>query len=1792
MMVTQSYLLIIFLFILNLAGCVGTVQETATQTTLQESKKPNTFSFDGITAARGIAHDKVEIEFFPTSGSNISYSLYVNNSQTPIIIDPAALTPLSGGKYLYTVQNLDINRQYKFKLTAKNIATGAISANEKEAYATTFDNRVSSFNGISKVSLIPGKTTEAIKIDWIAASVQGIFTAGPYDPVYYEVTIISDVGGAANLNNPLYTGTDRKVKIIPESPARASPFYNPDSLTVDGLSPNTKYYVQVRSINALYQDFKDSGATNIPVDREKNTKYLSIKTASSSSLFDFAQEDIILTNVAGVDSFDKIDIFWQTGSGSFTGYRIFARKYDGAADPTTDDKLTEATLVAMNASNSYTSVASTDTSKRISGLDSYAWYQVKVVLCKTIACPVSSSSPDGAIISDLKAIRVQPSLAAFGGIFSIEPPGQYNERDVVNLRFDAPIVSSGFANELEFYCVDPADHSQMVKFIGTTAISGSGIAICEGLSLSGTVPAIDVYTTQKVEGLINDGSHQYCFAATPAIIGYGIGDVRLDPQDRIVRCAYPEVNPPSISQFPGLSSGCSINGTTATVNWSLPQGGIYSGFKVYWREKDSLNKFSFPSAIASAAGYTQSASLAANLTSYNIPNLSPGKTYSVGVLAEVDMSPSPNLYSEYNLNINDCSIPLPIADFQGFSRILAIGPKYDGRIPNDSSKAPPASAKIFEAINADGIPYEVAMDSLTVPSLTNNYTAPPGRDYGASFSAGFDGAPETTSNYAMSKNGIVSLAWEEVVMKNSDGSAFTDADAIFLANQPAAPALRTGRTYGYKVYRSNDNKLTWKDLTPNGPVYSTSYTYYPRPNATGVTKRMAFFTDYSVMSLDESHDSTNEIDVDRARIYYYKIVPLFNSKLLSYNGKSNHIVRVTLPPPNMALVHRWMANRGRCIELNKAPNIELNYSCDYNGIGSTPRSIPWRTGDTALDQGGDLLIDRFELGCRYTRGAVVSDPELGESFFDKEPSKRNAATDTNSFPLFKGYATSGGTDNVAMPFKGCTGTTSTSRGATGTAADYPGSFTADYQHFLQGDCLGPHGELTPLKVCTSQQFNDGGYDAYTVTTPGAPVNPTVLDCSADTASGPTTVETKFKGAWAPNIVMQSELLAVYYNTYSTAMTASTYYAPFEGPNTGSLSSSRVLNISSESNFKSNSQCSINLAAIDGSGYWKPRWASVNHLGGSLGIRFKNSTTTSLLTKTVQEVLEVNQATAEPLTLYNGSEGDGTAAAFKRPSSTFTNSNRYRLDTKLARVVSSNMAKLPPLGRLDNVTAQEICSTYYVQVGSASDNGNFSALGVAKAKRPVRRPESITASAWPEHYASAEVTNLETSNTAGACNTINRSMTGVSLNKGLILTNKVPFYSNTLTGTPLVTGSSDINWTSTEVHHTKNCVSKFGIQDMVGNQQEINSERIFCDYSQDKSYLGPVSGGWGGGSSATNQGNGGPDIEFFNTDQQKWYAAVLKSGATTDGSYNGFKITFDNGNPTITDAKPWVKISTDSGYCSFVDKSPSRRDPAATNVFKDINGLWYPLFLPGGSLNTTMVTESQYDQEAVLNWRNGDGRFFDFGPNGIGAPFNKGNTLALQDNYVNLTGYQGQSKYFNPVVGFPLKCSTDACNDISITGFNDNTAITTSYLNSNIASGIDDTPTVNNFPTFNSQIFHLGVSDYQFSAMGYTSISVPLYSTGGTSNISQMLVEVRIDTSGNPNFIYKTFPDDWTPGTTVEYYKVSWDVDRNTDFSIASGGRSSNNGAGRYTAAINPVYPQTGTTDFNSGTRCAILINQD
>lgn len=1788
--------LVFHLLLLSLLSCVGTVQESAVPGGLDYNARPVLFNYIGLTGARGVAHDKIEVDFFPVPGAmaDYRYYLYVNGSETGTEISLSSTYEGVGGRRVFLVTNLNPATQYKFKLRAKNTTDNRESAGEAELFTWTFSNPVTNFDGVSKVSLVPGRSHRAIRVEWVPPRMSSTLTAGLYDPFHYEVSVIGS-GGVANINNTLYLGTDKRIRLEPLPPLRASPSNNPAFVVIDNLSPDTTYFVQVRVRHRLWQElFEQSGGGAISHRRDENTKFIRIRTLPELGVTDLNPDNLQLNNAPGIAGTDSVDLFWGAGVGNFFGYRLFGQRYTGTGNALEDDQLTNERLVVLNNVNNsnqmdgHFSVDASETSRRIGGLSIGAWYQFKVALCRTEACPVDEMSPSAALMSNMKAIRVMPTLANFGGINSIESPQSYFNIDEVTLHYDPPVISVGYATDLDFYCVNPANHLQQIKFNGTNAIMGSGINSCNGLNLASVIDSSNITTERKVvvEGLVINGRNQFCFAASPVITGYG-APIELPVEQRIVRCAFPEVLTPNLQQFTGLTTttGCSFAQNNLNLSWQLPTGGVYSHFSIFYREKSAGTPFSFSAAISGAPDYTRINLPSVDMDGYQLPGLYPGRTYQVGIIPSALIG-TEVIWAQPNTGVQECRVPLPRATFKGFSRILALGPKFDGRIPNTSGNDHyPSSAAIPEAINSEGLPFEVKLSApygAVDTSGTGNFTPAPGRDQGISWSdTNFDGRPSQSG--AMSKSGIVSLAWENVELEYASTEFNTPQVSV-------TPLAGPQRRFGYRIYRSIDNRVTWSELTRDrGPIYTVEQSYRKKPNVTPTVTRMGFFTDYSVAAALSRHVATTGQDIDRARILWYRIVPVFDGLELSYTSATHHQVMVTLPPPNVALVHRWMANRASCFDLGREPDLSQNYTCPFNGVGAMPRSFPWETGNSIVDQRGDLLVDRHELGCRYTRGDPNPNLTLSSSLFvnpSSPPPRSLTPTDLpdNPWPRFTGFSANGGA--LGSKFRGCGGKDHMLSDSTG---DYPGPIS--WSHLLVGDCMGESSSVIPLRDCTPTQFSLGRQLTLQMATPGLS-SAGLLNCS-DPLS-PTTVERRLTGPWQSNVVLQSEFMAVYHNRLGERG----YSSPVEGPSPDNLSSSRVIDRSPlDENSEASSNCWINLAAIDGSGYMRPRWVSLNTLNTRL--KFKNDHP-DLLQYRVSDITEISTTLSEDsLTLYNGNSNQENYA-YRLPSEELRNSDRYSATTKLGKIMTSNSAKLPPLGRVNYRQLHSLCSLGQIEVGLQASNGVFAATAAPVSKRPLRRRDFVTASAWPDQLTPAAITDVERGTSPqGSCNSSGKNLGNVpsiNLTKGTDYPARGPLTpQNNSTNSTLVTGSSSLRNGGAEsgnTHHSQNCVSRYGIQDLVGNMREHNSERIFCDYATSKApsiLFTQTQSGW----SPSNLENvaTGVGFPFFNGPVASPGLILLNATnppiGETDTTY---RFTFTNGDGALTASSmsPVVTYSADAGYCSFINTNPdSRQSVEFTNTF----GHWQDIFLPGGALNAGLVARGQTDQRSLYTWRNGDGFFLDFALNGLAPALLKKNSLGLFPDASREVTPLG--KFFNPVLGLPLNCGEESCtSNVLNNGDHDNTKISTQGLAGNLSTDESAELSEGSFFVGNSQIYSAGIGAYRFQSTDgiirtfekltdfvfnerilFSSVA-PSRSAANTAAREDKFVRLN------------DFPD----GTEIEAWSIGWEVDRNRDFTIRSGGSVIEGFSGRYSANFGDV--EGGNWDVTSGGRCAVLINEN
>ena len=1816
---TINYLISVLALSLFMS-CVGTVEDSKVDINSLNKEDKGVILFSGLEKAKGISHDKIELEFTPLGdgNANIKYFLYINGGQSPIEVNPESLDDAVSGRKRYLVSGLNINTSYKFRLRIKNILTNSESAKEKELVAKTFDNKTSDFKGITSVSKVTGMSDSTIFVEWVPAKMDGVIVTKEYDPLFYQVSIIGP-GGPENLNNPNYVGLDKDVKEVPKPLIeQISPMnHNKHTSTlVDSLKPDTTYYVQVRAINKLWYNFyKDPMINIIPVDRELNTKFLKIKTDPANGVFDFNRDSLRVANTLGANAFTKVNAFWSPGTGTFSGYRIFLRKYPlpNATESTVlgDDRMSleqmqgviDGTIAPSDGNGRFVDADTTKTSLEIGSLSSYEWYQFKIIQCKNTMCPVYPlTDPNLGIVSEMRAIRVQPYLAPFDGITRIDNPKLASGLDEIIVNFDPAVLTVGYADKLEVYCIDPttvgtnpAAYVYDPSPLSTIARTGSPVSKCNGLYLKDEPLLPDkslIIKGVKAIPAFSAADATYCYTVFPAI-RYQAEQIppagTYPVNDWVVRCVTPEVKTPTASQFGGFTGSCNAVQDTIGLTWTAPTGGIYANYRIFYRTIAGNQSFKFSEAIAGNPAYS-SVSVADGTLAKTLTGLRPGNRYRMGILAEIEFG-GKTLYSEYNTSIKDCVTPMPIATFDEWTRVFAIGPKVDGRFPHTlaagNKRAVHENAKILEALNVDGIPYEVGTDSAgNIDPLS--FVNPPGHYHAGylptNFNQDFDGAFGTyrATSVTASNNGIVSLGWKDVSLD------FLDLEFKECQRHPTDPAITTNtacstvptlkkdRTYGYKVFRSIDNRLSWKDITGTDGVtgislvYSRDYNYRKRPNSPSTTERMAFFTDYSVQAI-----YTDPEGRERGRVLWYKIVPYFEQKPMLVDGggvTGPNIIKVVLPPPNMALVKREMANRNTCMEIGRDSSIDKtnagHYSCAWNGLGARPKGTPWNKANQIIDLGGDLLVDRYELGCQFTRGDYASIPEEGMSYFKRVGSYPGARSDLADFT---GYRTDVDGNDTGDPLLGCTKGGDTIGGA--NLESYSGrtdtSIDPDYKKVLFGDCIGTGVVVLPTSYCDEPlRASSSGYKFPGAAGPGL----TPFDCSIPTSSRPDDPQNfvdRLNYDFRRNLIVQSEFGAIFYHR-----DISTYnHLPPTGPGHANL-------ITAGGGSNSQKQCFINLAAVGSDGKVRARWFPAEDLNiAKQGAGVQNITKKGM-----------SQIYSDP-NFFDNDE-------YKLP--TIRSVARFDGTTPVGKVATANSAKLPPITGISQNLAREYCETYDIEVGISTDGMNFLPSMLPTTKRMLRRVEYLAASHWPTaavndaqslDYTDITISTIEGADAPGTCISATKAMSSGGMGRNSSLVPQMPTVNVGGAGFSgrAFTGSSARDHTDPDsFDHSGKCISEFGIQDLIGNVSELSTERMFCDYTKDKLWFGKYDGG--DPFAQTGIGDEANSIQMSNFPNALFWKDMTVHYEKPDGSYRQVGTRVTGGGNIVAPNVAWPQIDPDSGYCSIVDNV----EAYATQLsrFRDAVDNFYPVSIPGGGLNTAMIAnENLIDRQSVNFLRNGDGAFLSFGALNLAPQLKDANSLAINNFGASLPPTEGLGPYFNPVIGMPLACGGSSCLETP-----DNKRVTTAYLAPKVGSGL---PLINNFPTGNSQIYNIGISDVVHTGnASYYTVDLTLQPLDYSSRV---IYEIYVKLDGTLIVNEMVLADWWswyntTFGTSSpgvqEFSGIRFALARGTQLINSNGGSFKNARTGRYTISMIDGSEESTKSTVGPGFRCGVMLSSD
>ncbi|HAZ12287.1 MAG: hypothetical protein A2X86_03530 [Bdellovibrionales bacterium GWA2_49_15] len=619
--------------ILTLSACVGTIEDTKVKKSETIPVAIPSISFDGIFSAEPVAHDKVDVKFFPAPGdaADLVYLVNYDGLSAPLTVPGLYLRPNYLGLLVYTVLGLKTNAAYNFEVQVKNVKTGGYSQAEGQKSATTFANITANFLGIQNVKTMPGLAgINSVKVEWAEAERQGsAFVPKDIDPNKYIITLINgDVLSPSDMHNTAFSEPFRKVVYV--NPAEINS-------VVGGLAADTLYYVSVRAIHYGYTVY----GSDVTYKKEVNSKYMEIKTLKGGiNNLDFNTEGVTVALMPGTEGLTSISAQWEEAAGAFDSYRVYYSAnpailayLSGTPDGVCDGRETN------NINYFCKQVDYTGTSAILIDMIPNTQYYVVVAVCQSTTC-----TPSTRVLSSVEVIETTPQVALYSGVMAIEPAREFNKLDELYLQVQPPDLASGVMDGVIVEYVNyngttivPLNHPGGVPNISPLNILSFNYQSATELVITNAFPFSDV---------------PYCFQAFPYTWENGV--LVEHRENAVPNCLVPKVNPPTALQFSG-ATGClpGAGPGGVLVSWEKPQGGIYSHFEIFVRPEGTFN---FGDATASdppPAPYIRRL-VNENTVEYTVEGLTTGQTYRVGVITYVNINGTIKR-SEFNSNTWSCT---------------------------------------------------------------------------------------------------------------------------------------------------------------------------------------------------------------------------------------------------------------------------------------------------------------------------------------------------------------------------------------------------------------------------------------------------------------------------------------------------------------------------------------------------------------------------------------------------------------------------------------------------------------------------------------------------------------------------------------------------------------------------------------------------------------------------------------------------------------------------------------------------------------------------------------------------------------------------------------------------------------------------------------------------------------------------------------------------------------------------------------------------------------------------------
>jgi hypothetical protein len=640
--------LILIISLSTLFGCVGTIKKIDEDVTKSKAYTDFGIVFSGIEDSVAVAHNKVDISFFPAGGGSgvFTYVVYRDgNYSVPVASIPGIAANVDAeGKFHLSVGNLLVGTSYTFSVRCFDVVNSVEDINTKSLSVTTLGYEVPVFDGIVALENVGGADGETkLKIRWNLAQ--------PSSPS-------SDPFGA---NPNAISGYNVYLGASPNTMILAGSVTNPTTtqFVVTNLIPGTNYFAKVRAKNSA-----------TPAQEDLNLKYLQKPTVLSQPIiFNGLKTATIPSSSLG---YSRVNLTWEQGSGSFDRYRIFISTapvsvIDPATTVTTIPDITDLTTTAFTVTT---------------GLSSNTNHYISVVACKGVVCSEFAGH------NIVRSIKTTPPVATFNGIQTLVQPSDASGLSSLILTWSAPDTTVGVFNEIRVFKVDNATgvYNPLVdEILAYNAGAASVLGFDAGQTTS---------TSTIIRGL--ETGKEYCFIAK------AFATSPFDPANPSGRthtnekkmCGTPTYASPG---FSGLKSVCTaITSSSFTVSWDIPSPlGIFDRYNI-WLKPSDADAFVFNDAIAGKAGYLLRLATKER-TSLNVTGLSPNTTYRIGARTYFYNPVSAKETYDTNIVVANCATLPAKVEHNGWFEVTSLGRKMDGL------SSPPSP--IIERMSTPATPY-------------------------------------------------------------------------------------------------------------------------------------------------------------------------------------------------------------------------------------------------------------------------------------------------------------------------------------------------------------------------------------------------------------------------------------------------------------------------------------------------------------------------------------------------------------------------------------------------------------------------------------------------------------------------------------------------------------------------------------------------------------------------------------------------------------------------------------------------------------------------------------------------------------------------------------------------------------------------------------------------------------------------------------------------------------------------------------------------------------------------------